>query len=395
MLTRLRLFTAVFLLTLSLAQFAHAAEKYYHYNGNLPFVEMMLNMMTVMGILDKVPPQLMYNRYGGYNGLNNGLNSGLYNRYSRYYNNPLLRNALLRRQGINPYGLNSLGLNPLSLGGLGVNPLTMGSLYNPAGLNSLGLNPLGLDSPLGNSPLGNSFLGNSLWGNPLWGNSLGLSSLSTSPWNNALLGGFPGRSYTGSPFLADDIFASPYSRRSAALRSPLRKYANSYGHGGKRDRYAASPLAKLSRKSHPVQPDDAWPEAYDEWDDSDWAQNPWAADWSDPAYADDSPCVTEFCGLLRPGTPAGVPGVQSAYLNGLWVTDSGEMLGIKNNRFLWSDGDSRYLTGTIRAVQDMLVANVDGETGRVMQYRYRIDNNRLMTQDPSGLVRVFNRVPVN
>ena len=380
MLTRLKLFTVAFLLTFSLAHAAHAGEKYYHYNGNLPFVEMMLNMMTVMGILDKVPPQLMYNRYGY--GNYNGLNSSLYNRYGNYYNSPLLRNALLQRQGFNPYSLGAGGLNPLSMGTLGLNPFTMGSLYNPTGLNTLGLNSLGLNS------LGTNYPG----ANPLVLNALSTSPWAGSPWNNALLGSFPNRSYTSSPLLTEGLYDSPYSRRSSVLRSPLRKYADSYGRSNKRHNYASSPLAKLYRNQHPVAAPDNYPQAYDEWDESDWEQNPWADNWSAPAYGDDSPCVTEFCGLLQPGVQTGV---QSVYLNGLWITDSGEMLGIKNNRFLWSDGDSRYLTGTIRAIADTLVASVDGDEGRVMQYRYRIGNNRLVTQDPSGLVRVFTRVPVN
>lgn len=354
------------LLNLSMVQPVTAGAKYYQYNGNLPFVEMMLNMMTVMGILDKVPPQLLRNPYTGYGGYNN-----LYNNYNglNYYNNPLFRDALLNRQGLNMLGLNSFGAVPLSLGTSGVSPFTLGS----PGLNSLGLgypgyNSLGLNAlTLNNNGI------NSLYSSPWSG-----TSLTGSPWDNALLGSFPERRYSRYPDYYeydeyDDWPDYPYSHRSRPVRSPLHKYARS-----SRDHrhYLArrhTPLAKLREPYPPTYPEEPGG-SYNE--------------WRNLPSGYDSPCVTPFCGLRGPVN-------LSLTINGLWITDSGEMLGIKENRFLWSDGNSRYLTGNIRALGNTLVATVDGEEGAVMQYQYRLDNNRLITQDPAGLIRVFVRVPVN
>ena len=91
-------------------------------------------------------------------------------------------------------------------------------------------------------------------------------------------------------------------------------------------------------------------------------------------------CVTEFCGLKIPN------------LNGLWVAQSGEMLGIKNNRYLWSDGDSRYLTGQLKIQNEYLVANVDGHE-KLMRFKYKLAGNQLMTMQPDGVIREFVRMP--
>ena len=49
---------------------AYARLKYYQYDGDIPFIEMMLNMMTAMGIIDKVPVNYMQDivsgRYNNY-----------------------------------------------------------------------------------------------------------------------------------------------------------------------------------------------------------------------------------------------------------------------------------------------------------------------------------------
>ncbi len=309
-----KIFFASLLLILLLDLPVQADTKYYQYNGNLPFIEMMLNMMVVMGMLDKVPPQMIGNGYGGQNYLTRQLLS-----------NALLKNALLKQRdlslsGMNPYGMHSTGLSPY-----GMNPVGL----NPVSLNSLSLNPL--------------------LSGPWFG----------SPWNNAFRGGFPARSYINRPFIGDSFSNYPPSAMTLR-RSPLSRYVrpfspNNYNFG------PPSPLAKLYRRQNI------------------------ARYYGDSGFNDASPCVTEYCGLL-PGSANAI-----ARLNGVWVTDSGEMLGIKNRRFLWSDGKSRYLTGNIKVLPDTLVASVDGNK-RVMRFGYRLRNNRLLTQDPDGLVRVFSRM---
>jgi len=343
------LLPAIFL-SLFISRAAIARAQYYQYNGNLPFVEMMLDMMTAMGMLDKIPPQFMANGYGGYNGLN-------------YYNNLSLRNALLNRGGWNSLALSSPGLNLPNLNLLGLNA----SGLNPYGINPYGLNPYSMSpysmSPYGMSPYGMNGLSlyNSRGVNPLWASPWLASSRPGSPWNNIWLDSFPQR-----------------PRYTPFAQSPMYPYA--YPYSGRRPvRPVSTPLARrYHNRSDPAR----------------YAQPVNTGNAGRWRGSDNFPCVTEFCGLLPPQRERADTNPALA-LDGLWETNSGEKLGIKNNHFLWSDGGSRYLTGTIRVLRSRLIANVDGNANRVMQYRYRIENNRLFTRGPNGLVRIFTRVPVN
>ncbi len=413
--------TSLLLLTLGLAGTVVANTKYYQYDGKLPFVEMMLNMMVVMGILDKIPPQYMngYGRYGSQYG------------NMAYLNNPIYRNALLKQRGLNPMGLNSFGMDPLTMSSLGMSPFGMNSMgLSPMGMNSLGLNPLSLNA-LKLNRLKSRYPGLSQQGLRQLGlNNLALNSLSLdqqrspwseSPWDNALLGSFPSSSITDEPFVDDDAFQYRYSdepyfkrtynRRKARGYSPLSKYADQ----PEPRRRAYSPLSKLTDREsrgrlddepyydgrHDDRYDDRRGDRYDEQTEARYARDdPWQQDdsYNQGVYTEGSPCVTELCGLgkyTQPPAYTNIPDLHDGplLLDGLWITDTGEMLGIKAQRFLWSDGDSRYLTGRIQALQDTLIASVDGDE-RVMSFQYRLENNRLLTQDPSGLVRVFTRVPV-
>ncbi len=91
------------------------------------------------------------------------------------------------------------------------------------------------------------------------------------------------------------------------------------------------------------------------------------------------PCITDFCGLKKPN------------LDGLWVAQDGEMLGIKNNRYLWSDSSSRYLTGKIKIQNEYLLANIDGYD-RLMRFKYKLAGNHLLTMQPDGKIREFTRM---
>ncbi len=95
------------------------------------------------------------------------------------------------------------------------------------------------------------------------------------------------------------------------------------------------------------------------------------------------PCVNESCGNNNP-----------AKLNGVWLTQHGEMLAIKNQQFLWSDGRSNYLTGLIKT-QGNAISLKAKDNGLVVNYQYQLDNTRMQTRDTNGVVRNFIRVPMN
>ena len=90
-------------------------------------------------------------------------------------------------------------------------------------------------------------------------------------------------------------------------------------------------------------------------------------------------CVTDFCGFKRPN------------LNGLWVTKTGGMLGIKNKRYLWSDGTSRYLAGRLKVLNESLLTSIDGQE-KIIPFKYKLVGNHLLTSQPNGKIREFMRL---
>jgi hypothetical protein len=94
------------------------------------------------------------------------------------------------------------------------------------------------------------------------------------------------------------------------------------------------------------------------------------------------PCITDFCGLKKPD------------INGFWVAQDGEMLGIKNNRYLWSDGGTRNLTGQLKLQNEYLLMKIDGYE-KVKRFKYKLAGDHLLTMQPDGKIREFVRTPNN
>lgn len=70
------------------------------------------------------------------------------------------------------------------------------------------------------------------------------------------------------------------------------------------------------------------------------------------------------------------------------------MLGIKNKKYLWSDGQSRYLTGRFKVENEYLLASVEGSE-KLMRFKYKLAGNHLLTMRPDGTIREFIRRPIN
>jgi len=92
----------------------------------------------------------------------------------------------------------------------------------------------------------------------------------------------------------------------------------------------------------------------------------------------EKPCITEFCGLKKPN------------LNGLWVAQNGEILGVKGNKFLWADTSERYLAGYLKIENEYLVASVDGSE-RLLRFKYKLAGDHLLTMQSDGEIREFIR----
>jgi len=97
---------------------------------------------------------------------------------------------------------------------------------------------------------------------------------------------------------------------------------------------------------------------------------------------------------LRPSTCVGGSCLSQRHnsLNGLWIGEAGEMLGIRDDQFLWTDGRDRHMSGLMNISEDHVVANVDG-SNRQISYDYKVQGNELLTKDSSGVIRHFRRYP--
>lgn len=87
-------------------------------------------------------------------------------------------------------------------------------------------------------------------------------------------------------------------------------------------------------------------------------------------------------------------GNQVRMLNGLWVAENGEMLGVKNHKFLWNDGAERYLTGVLQVRDGKMIARPDGKDVKI-RFQITIKNKTLMMRDQNGAVKHFRKVSFN
>ncbi len=355
---------AALLLMFLSSQVARAEVKLYQYDGKLPFVQMMLNMMVAMGILDRLPSN---GRYGlaGYPSSSWG---GLSNPYAR---------ALAMR-----------GLSP-------------GSAF----ASQYGNNPF-TSSPWLQSPWSSPAVSGADWGSPNWG-VLPVESYARSPYGYGAYDSLPGDAYWSRDELAGwvnepwetsawnpkaekpaaDKSSQPQTLQTVPLvqnfnynaPSPAKETSNNRATNNRSNQ--SSPLAKLAPSARPPARRNVEPQ-YRQSPLSKRAQRNPA---NKPARNKprntprQKPCITEFCGLKKPN------------LDGLWVAQDGEMLGIKNNRYLWSDSSSRYLTGKIKIQNEYLLANVDGYD-RLMRFKYKLAGNHLLTMQPDGKIREFTRM---
>lgn len=388
--------TIIFALLLSLSgsQLVRAEIQNYRYDGNMPFVKMMLSMMSAMGILDRVPNGL-YGGYGGYPGL-----------YGTNYNNPYTRALAMR------------GLSPLS------------SLYgyqNPylGNYNSTYRNNPFLSSPWLQTPWSQSGLNtvSPVWGSPSWG-VLPLDSYARNynPWNEPVWSSTDLTGWVNEPWetsswnpKAESSTQTQQPSQSLPSSSPLIQIYNSTNESQQAEQqqtartqqggrlrqpgraqqsrpYNASPLSKLvppeqqygksrpfaETQQRPPQMQDSRPPGQQRRQQS--SQQP-SQQFTD--RMNQKPCITDFCGLKKPD------------LTGLWVAQDGEMLGINNkHRFLWSNGTSRYLTGEIKIQNEYLLAKVDDHE-QLMRFKYKLAGDHLLTLQPDGVIREFVRMPVN
>ena len=460
------------LLLTALSSTASRAEvKIYQYDGKLPFVQMMLNMMVAMGVLDRIPGHLVYGN-GPY---------GYGNRSS--LNNPYLRALAMRGYpvsgltGSSLYG-RSPGLNSPGFGSPWTSSPWMSSPWTGSGFpygSGFGTpwsgSWLGSDSVWGDSfgwPDRYGYLGGDpysygpyggvdnwdravLWNSPTWGvlpvdelamadvpegspwKSDDLQAWANEPWSNVdqadwsqPMSRSSSRSPSGPPVtslpqpqqapqqppqqpivLNNIITTGPASDTASApvggpaqpdpsvpqgtprqVRTPLAKLGANAPADKRQDirraepaseksRLQASPLYKYSEQAQKYVL--ANPQDEQQYESQLQYRKVMPPSMANRKRQDDKLCVTEHCGLKKPD------------INGLWVSQDGEMLGIRSDRYLWTDGVSRYLTGRIKLTNEYLLTNVEGYD-TIMRFKYKLANDNLLTMQEDGTIREFVRV---
>lgn len=412
---------------------ANARLKYYRYNNNIPMAEMTLRMMIAAGVLDEVPATIvqdgnpynrLYARRTGY-----GFQDASVNPYSTLLDEPYY--------GSSPYYDNSLFDGTRYGGYYNHDPYSTlyGGLFNRHPHSALDTYRL-YSNPLGVAPYGGGYYGRGYggygyrghgyggrypysyaqprgaygarpWGG-LW-NRYGSGPYShypgsvynswtspwTSPWSVPWSGGWPGVTYAPSSLQAP---ANGYLPSQSTDLMPMTgvPHLSSTGRNpwsGQVPVYGSVPVQSgplLQWRQSLVRPyvttgriplgyGNSEPAVRARHIPPAGASNPPLFDWD--ATASDLPA------------PGDAPNIFNAQLEGLWVTEDGEYLGLRDNEFLWTDGQELYEKGTISATADTLVARSEGSSSTV-SYRYRLGEDELLTVGQDGKMREYTRVPI-
>lgn len=414
----------ILLLTVMAGQTTPAEARTYQSNNSMPFIRMMLSMMDTMGMLDGYSSNPMYGNYGSpwssnsnpymramaLRGIYPGTSSSQYNNaYSSnlYGNNPFLRSPWLQSPWLGAGQHGSPYASPLW------------------GSPDWGVLPAQKYIPYGDPYYGHSYSSDDVlegWVDEPWGTSEWNADAEThgesirgqaaqpvqrqaEAWQQPVQTTVPlvqnfnivtpddaqrqsGQSKPGQPKRGNDLGRDsgygdgqgnsqgnrPDSRVSD--RSPLLKLLPSAPpaqqsarqHGSQSNRPSTAPQRKPSPLSKKTMRS---PSAQQQWGQQQGAQQP----RNKPR---EKACITEFCGLMKPN------------MNGLWVTQDGEMLGIKGEKFLWADSSERYLAGYLKVENEYLVASVEGSE-RLMRFKYKLAGDHLLTMQPDGVIREFIR----
>lgn len=331
-----------------------ARLKYYRYNDNIPMVEMSLNMMVAMGVLEPIPSRLVHdgNPY-------NRLVTARTSRYSRYpYARPASSRYSSRYRSYDDYW--DRPMSPYSR--------YSRSRYYDDGPDRWYRSRYDLlDSPWSD-----------LWGDPRYTNL-------DDPWYGRL--GGPRYSGLTSPW-ASTLYGSPWNNpwNSAWTYPLLNPWPASTG-------YLGWPYTQ-SYSTYPysigILPDDSWggslppgtnaaPDPAPAANGFDKVKSAWSASSSRPGrYRSDH---------RREARTA------NRQLDGLWVGDTGEMLGIRGDRFLWYDDSNKYARGQLIKSPTTMQARIPA-TRTVVRFHYKIQGDEMLIMSRDGKMRTFNRMPL-
>ena len=346
---------------------AEARLKYYRYNDNIPMVEMSLNMMVAMGVLEPIPSRLVHdgNPYSRYAGA----------RYDRYSRSPYLGRASTRYLGRSRFYDDYWD-----------EPIRPYRRYARSRYDYL-------------SDPWDSYRGDywdipwaSRWGDPWY-----------SSWDSPGADRWGGSRYPGLGISRYGGWGSPwdsygYSPWSSAWNNPwytggLNPWStllmtNPYGYQGSWPSIQGNSVL-------PVVPDSLLGDEY-------LNINP----YRNEELPQERPQRSGITGqktawsVRQPGggykritAPGGKHRNRDyQHLNGLWIDDNGEMLGIRGERFLWND-KNRYAKGQLIKSPTTMEARIK-ETRTIVRFQYRIHGEQMVIMSRDGKMRTFHRMPL-
>lgn len=354
-------------LLLAKANTVEARLKYYRYNAEIPMVEMSLNMMVAMGVIDQIPGRLVHDgnpyhtlatsryRRSSRNPYAYPASARYSDRYDDYWDEPFGRYGDYWDE---PFGRYSdYWDEPFGQFGDYWDEPRLHRRYSRSrydydpwyrnraryrGWTDRWSNPWysGWDGPRGSRY---AYPRNSAWASP-WGNSWNNPWLNpwTSPYGQ--LGGWPYTSaYSTVPLSPDVLLGNTWPGTTYPSDTPSKQYNNNNNNGQGSE------------------------------------QPSWFGRPSKVSYGRGEHRVENRKSYRR--------------LNGLWIGNDGEMLGIRGNRFLWYDDRNQYAKGRLSRSPTMMKARVEG-TNDVISYHYRLSGDELVIMSRDGKMRVFNRMPL-
>ena len=421
---------------------AEARLKYYRYNANIPMVEMTLNMMVAMGVLEQIPGRLVhdgnpYNRmvrarsnrhsgspytlpanlgyyddfmyddfvyddydlYGRYDYRNRG-----YSPYRRYYDSPY--------GYADPYSswdspwIDSWGDPWNTSWGNPWNSIYGNQWYSP------------WSSPWGNRL---NYPGGTGSYNP-WGGAAGYPWGSTlnnpwiSPWSNTMINPFLSPyggvgSWSGVPGYSGMPISPGYAPGTQGYSPGYTPGTQGYSPGYTPGTQGYSPGYTPGTQGY----SQGYTPGFSQGNTSTNSRGYGNNGTTNPAEygrSGNAPVRTDNSNVnsytFRKSAARGRSGQyrepsQSAYsgfhseqgqrLDGLWIGESGEMLGIRGNDFLWYDGKERYAKGRLLKTPTMMKAKIE-RSNRVISIHYRLIDNELFTVSKDGKMRIFSRTPL-
>ncbi len=353
--------TVLLSILLAKANTVEARLKYYRYNDNIPMVEMSLNMMVAMGVLEQIPSRLVhdgnpYNRmvtasYSPHSRSHYGrpARTGYYSNqrytdywddldspYDRYYGSRFAYSPYRDRYRSweDPWysRWGNQWNNPWSTGWSDAWNSPWGGIWGER-----------LNYPRAgywNNPWGNAW--SSQWMNP-WSNPVNTlytpylspySGLSNWPYTSA---------YPNMPMSPSTVFESAPGLDNQPLTDPS-SINPQPGQGG----YSLNPTS--------------------------WSVN------------------TSRLNDARDRSRSGYSSPERR-LNGLWIGDNGEMLGIRGDNFLWYDGNNRYANGKLIKTPTMIEARAEG-SNMIIRYHYGFLGDELVTMSRKGKIHTYSPMPL-